>query len=193
MREICNSKTYQLSAGTNLSNRGDAEFFSHAMLRRPRADVVFDCICQAMNYQPSIRRSSKTKAVDLFEGGKQDNYNAYFFSTFGQAPRESVCACETSTDAKLSQALHLINGETIQRALRLNDGLISSLIGQHQDDTQAILSELFVRTLCRYPTAEETRMLLDEYPDAGDDKSVKEYFDGVLWALLNSSEFLFNH
>ena len=88
--------------------------------------MLFDCICQALEYQPAIRRSSKTKAVDLFDGGGRDDYNAYFFKTFGQAPRQSVCACETSDDAKLSQALHLINGDTIQRALNRNPGADSS-------------------------------------------------------------------
>ncbi|MEO0416782.1 MAG: DUF1549 domain-containing protein, partial [Verrucomicrobiota bacterium] len=83
-RDICNSSTYQLSASTNASNKSDTEFFSHSTLRRPRADVLFDCMNQAMGYTPKIRRSNHTKAVDLFQGGAQDSYNAYFFSTFGQ-------------------------------------------------------------------------------------------------------------
>ena len=78
VRDICNSTTYQLSATTNDSNRGDEEVFSRATLRRPRADVLFDCINQALGYTPKIRRSAYTKAVDLFEGGKTDNYNTYF-------------------------------------------------------------------------------------------------------------------
>ena len=192
-RDICNSRTYQLSSSTNASNKADTEFFSHAVLRRPRADVLFDCICQALDYQPSIRRSSKTKAVDLFDGGGRDDYNGYFFKTFGQAPRESVCACETSDDAKLSQALHLINGDTILRALNRNPVLIPRLMKQHKDDRDAVIEHLFIRSLTRRPTVDESKVLLAEMPESTGNKELKVYYDGVLWSLLNSSEFLFNH
>ena len=192
-RDICNSRTYQLSAATNESNQADKEFFSHSLLRRPRADVLFDCITQALEYQPAIRRSSKTKAVDLFDGGRRDDYNSYFYSTFGQAPRESVCACETSNDAKLSQALHLINGETIQKALSRQPVLIPGLMKQHPENPEAVINQLYIRTLTRQPTTDELHMILAEQPSQAGDREYKTYYDGILWSLLNSSEFLFNH
>ena len=147
-----------------------------------------------MDYTPKIRRSSKTKAIDLFDGGVRDDYNAYFYNTFGQALRQSVCACETSNDANLSQALHLINGDTIQKAMRLNDGLIANFVNSgDQQPPEEILEKLFIRTLCRTPTKAELKVLLSELPEKTDYRSLKNYYDGVLWGLLNSSEFLFNH
>ncbi|MGI9473555.1 MAG: DUF1549 domain-containing protein [Rubripirellula sp.] len=193
VRDICNSTTYQLSAGTNESNRGDDEFFSHAALRRPRADVLFDCINQALENTPSIRRSSKTRAIDLFEGGRSDNNNAYFFTTFGQSRRESVCACETGYDAQLAQSLHLINGTTIQNILNRNPVLITQLLDSHQDEPETIIKQLYIRTLTRKPKATELKIILADYPPKPDTKSLKTFYDGVLWGLLNSSEFLFNH
>lgn len=192
-RDICNSRTYQLSAATNSTNRSDNQFFSHAVLRRPRADVLFDCINQALENTPKIRRSSKTKAVDLFEGGNRDDYNAYFYSTFGQAPRQSVCACETSSDAKLSQALHLINGGTIHMALTRSAKLIPRLMKQYADDSEAVINALFITTLSRKPNAVELKAILSEKPDKTGDREMKAYYDSVMWGLLNSSEFLFNH
>jgi len=192
-RDICNSRTYQLSARNNPTNRKDGEFFSHALLRRPRADVLFDCIAQAMEYTQPIRRSSKTKAIDLFQGGASDNYNSYFFSTFGQARRESVCACETTNDAQLSQSLHLINGETIQRALTRSPVLIPRLMKQHADKTESIIENLYIRTLCRKPSSAELKVILGEKPTSTNARELKIYYDGVLWGLLNSSEFIFNH
>ena len=59
---------------------------------------------------------------------QRDNYNSYFFETFGQARRESVCICEDRKEATLSQALHLINGQTIDMALQRNPTLIPRLI-----------------------------------------------------------------
>ena len=193
VRDICNSRTYQLAATTNDSNRADEQFFSHAVLRRPRADVLFDCIHQALENTPKIRRSSRTKAVDLFQGGKIDDFNAYFYSTFGQAPRESVCACETSTEPKLSQALHLINGSTIEQALSRSSPLIARLVKEYPDEAQAAIDQLYIRTLCRKPTAEEMDVLMKEKPEKTDTRTMKRYYDGVMWALLNSSEFVFNH
>ena len=192
VRDICNSTTYQLSAGTNESNRSDNEFFSHATLRRPRADVLFDCINQAMDYTPRIRRSAYTKAVDLFEGGAMDNYNAYFFSTFGQARRESICVNETSNEANLAQSLHLMNGTTIQKGLHHNR-LIDTLYKEHKDEPKAIIRAIFIRSLSREPTDEEVSAMMAEVPDTKDARALKTYYNGVFWAVLNSSEFLFNH
>ena len=193
VRDICNSRTYQLSAQTNDSNRSDNEFFSRAMVRRPRADVLFDCICQAMDHKPKLRRSSKSKAIDLFDGGVREDYNHYFYTTFGQAPRQSVCACETSNDANLSQTLHLMNGETIQRAIRDHSGLIPRLVKSKADEPEKLISELYVRALCRQPSEMELQAILRERPEESDYNTLRTYYSGVLWALLNSSEFLFNH
>lgn len=192
-RDICNSRTYQLAAATNDTNRADTEFFSHAVLRRPRADVLFDCINQALENTPKIRRSSKTKAVDLFEGGRTDDTNAYFYATFGQAPRQSVCACETSDEAKLSQALHLINGGTVHLALTRSAKLIPRLMKQPQNDPDSIIQALYIRTLCRSPSENEWKAILAEQPVSKGDREMKNYYDSVMWGLLNSSEFLFNH
>ena len=193
VRDICNSHTYQLSAATNASNREDEEFFSHAALRRPRADVLFDCINQALANTPKIRRSSKTRAIDLFEGGRADSYNAYFFKTFGQSRRESVCACETSYDAQLAQSLHLINGGTIQTILDRNPVLVRELMAEHPGEPESVIEQLYIRTLTRKPTRRELEVILADLPESGDQKALKLFYDGVIWGLLNSSEFLYNH
>lgn len=192
-RDICNSQTYQLSATTNESNRSDEEFFSHSLLRRPRADVLFDCIAQAMDYQQPIRRSSRKKAIDLFEGGRGDNHNSYFYSTFGQARRESCLASETNNEASLSQALHLINGVTIDRALTRNPVLIPQLMKMHPDDPGAVISALYIRTLTRAPSPAEMDVIMEGRPETGDSGQLRNFYNGVMWSLLNSSEFLFNH
>ena len=192
VRDICNSTTYQLSATTNESNKSDGEFFSHASLRRPRADVLFDCINQAMGYTPKIRRSAYTRAVQLFQGGAQDNYNAYFYSTFGQARRESVCACETTNEANLAQSLHLMNGTTIKNGLH-HTRMIDELRKGNEDKPENVIRSIYVRSLTREPTKEELEVMLKELPEKKDGRSMKEYYRGVYWAVLNSSEFLFNH
>ena len=192
IRDICLSRTYQLSARTNKSNAQDDALFSHAQLRRLRADVFFDCLSAALDYKHRFRRSSADRALVMFEGGRRDNFNSYFFRTFGQSQRESVCACEDKTEANLSQALHLINGKTIDHALQRNPQLIPSLLGQHETN-EPIIETLYIRALSRKPTEAELNGILKILPDTTDRQPRHKAFNNVLWGLLNSSEFMFNH
>ncbi|MEM7012060.1 MAG: DUF1549 domain-containing protein [Verrucomicrobiota bacterium] len=194
VRDICLSNTYQTTASTLPSNQNDSEFFSHASLRRPRADVLFDCMNQAMGNTPRIRRSTRTKAIDLFDGGRGDNYNMYFYATFGQSRRASVNDSETSCDPSLSQALHLVNGNTINRPLARESKLIQDLMGElHETDPRALVDRLFIRSLSRTPDEEEWNVIKSTMPETKYNRDWKIWYDGVMWSLLNSSEFLYNH
>ena len=192
IRDICNSKTYQLAATINESNKFDDRFFSHADLRRLRADVLFDSLAQALEKNVHFRRSSSDRALTMFEGGRRDNYNMYFFETFGQARRESVCACEDRKEATLSQALHLINGQTIDLALQRNPVLIPRLL-KEIDEPREIIKNLYVRTLSRMPSQEEEDGMLAHFTEAKDLRAKQFALNDMLWSLLNSSEFSFNH
>lgn len=192
VRDICLSRTYQTSPTTNESNISDASRFSHAYLRRLRSDVLFDCLSQALEYKHPFRRSTAERAVVMFEGGRYDNFNSYFFSTFGQAKRESVCTCETQTDASLSQALHLINGGTIDSTFQRNPVLIPRLMKEHSDSA-AIVRALYIRILTRRPTPKELSAMLDLNPKSPDQRIQQKFYSSVAWALVNSNEFLFNH
>ena len=192
VRDICLSRTYQLSASTNDSNRRDDSRFSHAYLRRLRADVLFDCLSQALEYKHRFRRSTAERAVVMFEGGRRDNYNSYFFSTFGQARRESVCTCETQTDASLSQALHLINGRTIDDTFQRSPVLIPRLMKQY-DEPADLITALYVRVLSRQPNKAELDDMLKLWPGNDDQRTAQKFYSSVAWALVNSNEFIFNH
>lgn len=192
IRDICLSQTYQLSVTRNESNEADERFFSHARLRRLRADVLLDSLNAALDYEAKFRRSSAKRAVELFEGGRQDNFNAYFFNTFGQARRESVCACEDKKEANLSQALHLINGKTIDDALQKNPQLIPYLMDQY-DTPDQIIEALFIRALTRKPSPDEMTAIKELVPDTEHERTLHNSYNNILWGLLNSSEFLFNH
>ncbi len=192
VRDIVLSRTYQFSPTTNDTNRRDDSRFSHAYLRRLRSDVLFDCIGQALDYKPTFRRSTADRAVVMFEGGRRDDFNSYFFSTFGQAKRESVCTCETQTDASLSQALHLINGKTIDDAFRRDPQLVPKLL-RESASIEENLRHLYLRFLTRQPTAAELSGMMEQAPASSDEKQLGRFYENVAWALLNSSEFLFNH
>jgi len=192
MRDICLSTTYQLSAETNPSNVNDAAQFSHATLRRLRADVLFDCINQALAYDAPMRKTTAERAVVMPEGGREDSFNSYFFGTFGQAKRESVCVCETVLEPNISQTLHLAVGETVERGLREPGNAIDQLLDSSRS-AEEVVRGLYVRMLSRQPSREELEAILSYDPESADRRVERKYLSNVAHALLNSNEFIFNH
>src|SRR6185437_14877416 len=152
--EICNSRTYQLSAATNKTNELDEAYFSHSYVRRLRAEVLLDTISRVTGTEDRFPLSPPgTRAVQIHTG----EISTYFLKTFGRAPRETACSCEVNREANLSQALHLVNGDTITQKIAQGK-LIAGLVAAKKTPEQ-VIEELYVRTLCRKPTAAETKKL----------------------------------
>ena len=112
----------------------------------------------------------------------------YFLTAFGRAKRESVCSCEVQMEPNLSQALHLLNGNTVEEKIR-SGGLIKALLDAKKTPEE-IIEELYIRSFSRRPVEKEVtglKAILASTP------SPKEFLDDLFWSLLNSREFLFNH
>jgi hypothetical protein len=187
VRDICNSRVYQLSAATNESNRDDDQQFSHARLRRLRADVMLDAISQATGVPTSFGAMPiGSRAAQLFDGPRRAN--SYFLKTFGESPRETVSCAETRLEPTLSQSLHLVNGDTIETKLARST-VIAKALGEKKSPAE-IVEEMYIRALSRKPAAGEMQVM--EKLIAGHTSDRKAYED-LFWALLNSTEFAFNH
>ena len=80
-----------------------------------------------------------------------------------------------------------MNSPLINQAInaRRPDGL-GGILRKHADDQDALL-EIYLRTLSRAPTAEETRLNMAYIRQVG---SRGEAFEDIQWALINSTEFL---
>ncbi|MCH8963848.1 MAG: DUF1553 domain-containing protein, partial [Planctomycetes bacterium] len=186
VRDICNSRTYQLATATNDTNAGDQRNFSHAMIRRLSAEQLLDAVSQVTGVPEKfagLPLGARAMQVADAKSG------SYFLTTFGRPPRVSPCTCERRNEATLSQALHLINGDTIWSKLRDGNGRLSKLL-EAGTPPQQIIEQSYIATLSRPPTDTERQTALTYIAAA---ENPREGLEDILWALLNSQEFVFNH
>jgi hypothetical protein len=186
VRDICTSRTYQLSTITNATNQGDTRNFSHGPIRRIRAEVLLDAIAQVTESKEKFKGLPLgARAVQIADGQTTN----YFLTTFGRAKRETVCSCEVSMEPNLSQALHLLNGDTAHGRV-LQGGVVAKLLAAGKSPTE-VIDDLYQRCFSRNPTPDELNKLVALVPQDADGK--RQVLEDVLWALLNSEEFMFNH
>jgi len=150
IRDICNSNTYQLSSITNETNADDLRNFSHAAIRRLRAEVMLDCVSEVTGTKDKFKGLPVGARAVQIADGRESNY---FLKTFGRATRETVCTCEVMMDPNLSQALHLLNGDTVQRKIA-DGGLVKKMLDAKKPPRQ-MADELYLRCFGRKPTEEE--------------------------------------
>ena len=185
VRDICTSRTYQLSTQTNVTNETDLTNFSHASLRRIRAEVLLDVISQITETKNKFRGLPLgSRAVQIADG----NTSTYFLTTFGRAKRETVCSCEVKMDPSLSQALHLLNGDTVNNKIR--QGKLVNKWLEAKMTPEQIIEEMYLRCMSRKPTENELKAIVAEV-DANENK--QQALEDTFWALMNSREFVFNH
>ena len=187
IRDICNSRIYQLDSTPNATNRDDDSQFSNARLRRLRADVMLDSISEVTATPSNFNGSpGGLRAMQLFEGGYRANN--YFLKTFGLCSRESINVSETRLEPTLAQALHLLNGDTVEGKLARSTVIADMLKDGRKPEE--ILDAIFVRALSRQASEPERKRLL---PLVAANPADRKAYDDILWAVLNSTEFAFNH
>ncbi|MEM0925503.1 MAG: DUF1549 and DUF1553 domain-containing protein [Planctomycetota bacterium] len=186
VRDICNSEAYQRSSATNESNSHDTRNYSHAIIRRIPSESLLDTICQVTEAPDKFNGLPLgARAVQIADGRTSN----YFLTTFGRAPRATVCDCEASTDPSLSQALHLLNGSTTSRKISQGNK-IKTWLEKEKLSEEEVIQRIYIRCLTRVPTAVEMEALTQSLVDASDKVAALE---DIFWAVLNSREFVFNH
>ena len=133
-----------------------------------------------------------TKAVEYYPRDPGDTQGPRpgdpFFATFGRSTRGTICACETKSNPSLSQAMHMVVGDTVRDRLAAG-GLLKQLV-ETKPRPEAVIRTLFISTLSRKPTRDELAGFVKMASGSPKDESV---YEDIFWSLLNSSEFLFNH
>jgi hypothetical protein len=190
-KRVLMSNTYQLSAIPNSTNRQDRNNFARSYPRRMMAEVVVDVLNSALGVSEDFSRSPDvppgSKCIEIATNRPQSGTLAYVFRIFGRPPRSLTCDCERAAEPALPQTLFLMTDDTLMG--KLQKGRLGKLLSEKKEDAE-ILEELYLATLTRFPTEGEKRWLLDHIEQKSDRKAA---FTDVLWALINSQEFVLNH
>lgn len=186
IRTITNSYAYRLDSAPEPGNAGDTQTFARFYARRLPAEVILDGISQVLEV-PTVFPGvpAGTRAIQL----PDENVAAHFLDVFGRPARMSACECERVDSPALTQALELVNSAEIQRKLTEASGYAQQLAGRDLPN-DSVAEEIFVRVFARNPRPDELKAA-SEYLAGQSDRG--EACRSLLWSLLATNEFLFNH
>ena len=186
VKTIMKSRTYQLSAQPNDFNKDDGKYFSHTVTKLLTAEQLLDAICDFTAMPEKFAGlPAGTRATQLPDG----EVNHPFLKAFGQPARELACECERESDGNLAQALQLINGPTVNEKVRGPNNRLGKLLAAKKTDAE-ILGELYYAALGRAPFDDEKQIALDHVAKREDKRKA---WEDLVWALINTREFLFRH
>ena len=187
IRTIVLSETYQLSAEPNEWNQDDKQNFSRYYPKRLNAEVLLDAINFVTKTSTNFGGVPVgTRATQLPDNG----FNSYFLTVFGRPESSSACECERSSEANLAQSLHLLNSSEIQGKLTAATGRAAVLGKDGDRAVEDRIRELYVVAFSRPPQHDELQIAIAHIQKVGDPQ---KGFEDIVWALINTKEFLFNH
>ncbi len=186
MRLICTSTTYRLQSDANehnLRNQSYARFYP----KRLQAEVLLDAVDQVLLTETSFAGvPAGTRAVSL----PDNSFSSYFLDVFGKPDSTTACECERSQEATLAQSLHLLNSKEIQAKLSSDSALPASLAAS-SDTIEAKVTQLYLTAFSRPPTQSELETATKYI--ASQSTNPRQAYEDLVWAVINSKEFLFNH
>ncbi|HUR56023.1 MAG TPA: DUF1553 domain-containing protein, partial [Gemmataceae bacterium] len=187
IRTIMRSNVYQLSSLPNEHNARDTKNFSRFYRKRPPAEVSLDAICDVTGVPESLQGLAPgDRAVRVWN----NRLDSDFLDAFGRPNASADPPCERERDSSVVQALHLMNSTRLMGKIANEKGRAARLAASDKTPGQ-IVEELYLAAYSRLPTEEEMSIATGAFKAEGATR--KTATEDILWALLNSAEFVFNH
>lgn len=190
IRLIVSSRTYQLASIPNKTNQDDQLNFARSRPRRLEAEVLLDAISAATGVpeifeQAAGQRASRgSRAIDLTLPAR---YLSRFLEIYGRPLRDTVP--ERDHSSNLAQALHMLVGPTYAEKLAQKGGRVDRLLESGASNREMI-EELYLASLGRFPTRREQPALEAMIAERA---SRREAMEDLVWSLISSREFGYNH
>ena len=221
LRQILNSQTYQRSSETNRWNEADELLNSHARTRMLTAEQMQDAVrrlCEGperlqqvqeeldaltQKWETAVTSDPDEESAAVIEArrqrddarGRVDGYYmtqqpypllTSFLTAFGQPPRETACACERREEANLDQALQMMNSGQIRDLVGHAAGRFDDAVPENSD----LIRQVYLAGLSRPPQEREQARLAEFFATHPDRRQAIE---DLIWALINTNEFMFQH
>ena len=187
LRTIFNSRAYQLDSSPIPENAADSAniHFTRYTVKRLTAEQMADAIDFATGTREKYAGLPLgTRAIQL----PDSEVKSYLMDTFGRPARQVLCECERTTRPNIAQAMHLLNGDFLNKKIADKNGRIEKLLADKVPLPKSI-EELWLATWSRSPSKDELAKAESWVTSA---PTPREGLQDVLWVLVNSREFLFN-
>ena len=197
IKTICKSRTYQLSSAPNEFNKHDKQAYARYYPKRLQAEVLLDALCQVTDSPTKFGglpadKNAPHRAIML----PDESFASYFLDVFGRPQRISACECERVSEANLAAVLHLLNSDEVQGKISRASGRADALAKAEDKRPDAEkVEELFLWAFSRKPTTDDTAAALDHIKKVeakSGPAGKKTAYENILWALINTKEFVFN-
>lgn len=187
MRTVLRSQVYRLSSLPNETNAGDLRNHSRSYRRRLPAETLLDAVCAVTETEETF---SGLPPGSLAKQTWNHKLESQFLDAFGRPNSSAECPCERDAKPSIVQALHLMNSTRLQSLLTSDKGRVARLAASDLPP-EAVIEELYLATFSRLPETVETQAALRAFhlPDTTRRTAIED----ILWSLLNSAEFVFNH
>jgi hypothetical protein len=200
VRTIAQSRVYQLSSIPNDYNGVDKQYFSRYYPKRLTAEVLLDSVNQVVRAESAFAGlPAGTRAVQLPDNSF--NASSYFLTVFGRPDASTSCECERSGDASLAQSLHLINSKELYDKIAAEKSAAGQLAADKARKHEEKVRELYYAAYSREPDGEEMKLAVGhiQKKTAGKEgkpeeaAAARQAYEDIIWALVNTKEFVFNH
>jgi hypothetical protein len=185
LRTIMTSHVYRLSSVPNQRNVADTRNYSRHYRQRLRAEVLLDAVSDITQVPDSFAAAPPgSRAMQLWTVRTQSD----FLDSFGRPDPNQDPPCERTNDTTVVQTLHLMNAPNLHRKVTADSGRAAALAKSAKTPAE-IVEELYLLVYSRLPSAEEKADCVKLFDEKGATR--RQVTEDLLWALLNTPEFIF--
>lgn len=186
IRLVCQSAVYQRACELTPTRDADGMLLTHRVPRRLPAELLLDAVNQVCGtHEGFAGMPEATRATEL----PDPSVPSHFLTTFGRPLRNSPCDCARSSLPDLGQALLMLNSPSLHDKLKHPEGRLAKFVEANRTDDE-MMDDVYLAAFARLPLPDERLAIRDLLSG----QTVKaEFWQDLMWTLINSAEFAFQH